>query len=275
MLSSLFAFHDYKAFLRKTLQSKDTRGEITRLAQAAGCQRSYLSRVIHEHVHLTPDQAFGIAQGLKFNAAERDYFLLLVDRARCGTPALIAHLDSKLQAMRQAQEDLSQRLGRETRDDAAGTELAYYSSWVWPAVHLMTSIPDCQSETQIAHRLGLPEGRVHGVLTELEARRLVRREGSRWKFQSGSVHIPKASPLVSLHHNNWRQQAVLESQDPSSDSVHYTMVQTLSRDAYLTIKQKMLLMIEESASIGQAAPEEELVAVCCDLFRVGTPLRSS
>lgn len=267
---SVFSHTDYKAFLRERL--KGPRGEITRWAEAAGCQRSYLSRVIHEHVHLTPDQAFGLSEGLRLREAEREYFLLLVDRARCATPALTAHLDAKLADLRRAQENLALRLKRETRDDATGTELSYYSSWVWPAVHLLCSIPEAQTEAAIASRLGLSLTRVSGVLAELEARGLVRREGARYKFVAGSVHIPKASPLVSLHHNNWRQQAVLDSQDATADSVHYTMVQTLSRAAYAQIKRQMLQMIEESAAVGQAAREEELIAVCCDLFKVGAPL---
>ena len=266
MQHSPFAYSDYKEFLRKCLE-EGAWGEVSRWAKSAGCQRSYLSRVLHEHVQLTPDQAYGLAQGLGLVGDEREYFLLLVDHARAGSKALVGHLEGRLAELRRRQEDLSQRLKREVRGDPGGAELAYYSSWLPMAAHLLTSIPEFQSETNLAARLGVRRERVQAMLQELEVLGLVRREGALWKYVSGSIHIPKNSPLVSLHHNNWRQRAVLNAQDPGQDSVHYTMAQSMSRQAYDEIKHKLLLLIEESAAIGQAAKEEELVVVCCDLFR--------
>ena len=78
---SVFSFSTYKAIMAHHLLGATHRGELTRAAKVLGCQRSYLSRVISESLHLTPDHAFNLANFFKINHSEREYFLNLVETA--------------------------------------------------------------------------------------------------------------------------------------------------------------------------------------------------
>jgi hypothetical protein len=73
---SIFAFGHYKDFLRAHCDA--SRGALTKLAEAAGCQRSYLSKVLTADPHLTPDQGFLISRFLEFKSDEAEYFMLLL-----------------------------------------------------------------------------------------------------------------------------------------------------------------------------------------------------
>src|SRR5262245_16853080 len=123
---SVFSFRDYKAFLRARMGSG--RGQIAALAQAAGCHRSYFSQVLHSHVQLTPEQAVGLGEFWERSRAELDFFCLLVDHARAGSPRLRARIEEKLDRLRREQENLSQRY-QTAPVEPGERELLYYSAW--------------------------------------------------------------------------------------------------------------------------------------------------
>jgi len=74
-LTSLFSSENYKAYLKSVLDGPGKeRGYQSRLAEAAGCQRSYLSQVVHSTPHLTPEHAMGMAQFWKLRSGSRRPF---------------------------------------------------------------------------------------------------------------------------------------------------------------------------------------------------------
>lgn len=264
MEPSVFSFRDYKDFLKSRMKE---RGQIARLAEAAGCHRSYFSQVLHSHVQLTPEQALGLGEHWGLSRAELDYFCLLVDHARAGSPRLRARLEKRLEELRRDQENLGERF--KTRAVEPGErELLYYSSWQMAAVHVIVSIPRFQTAEAIAERLGLPLARVHATLEALERHGFTQRKGRKWTLGTGDVHIPKRSLLNSVNHANWRTQAVARSQDPEGKGVHYTSVASMSVKDFEAIKAEILALIDRSRKTIAASPEEELVCMTCDFFPV-------
>lgn len=266
MAESVFQHSDYRVFLRSRMEAEW--GSLTRMAEAARCQRSHLSRVVHGNGHLTPDQAFDLAEFWGLSEAETEYFLLLVEEARAGSPGLRRRLGAKLSEMRRRQEDLSSRLQQTAPALATEGQARYYATWLPSALHMLVSIPSFQEVASIARRLCVPEGAVKKSLEELEAAGLVRREGTRWKIASGAVHLPRTSPFVSQHHGNWRQRAVLNTQQGAEDGLHYTVVQSVSLEDYLRIKALLLEAIDRYAAVAGPSKEQELICFSLDLFRV-------
>ena len=248
-------------------ESAEQWGAISKMAAAAGCQRSHLSRVISGKVHLTPEQADGLAEYWRLNEAEGEYFLYLLEFARAGTKGLRQRIQRKIQRLKKEQEDLSERL-RQPSLGVEEREIVYYSAWHWSAIHIIVSIPEYQTVTSISRRLTMPETLVRYCLEQLERFGLVRREGERWKFSSHTIHLPRRSPLIGTHHNNWRARASLKSHDPGSDGVHYTVVQSVSQRDYLKIKELLLAVIDDYSKIAAPSKEEELISFSCDVFRV-------
>jgi hypothetical protein len=265
MEKTVFDFADYKEFLKYHLSS--SWGEVSKLAKSAGCQRSYLSRVLNEHVHLTPDHGYGVCAHFKLSIMETEYFMLLLELARSGSKEYRIHLEKKLQSLRREQENIAKRLNR-MQITPGETESTYYSAWYWSAIHIATSVRELQTPESIAKHFQLPEALVRLVLEKLKYHGLIQGASGRWKYGKGEVHIPRTSPLVSLHHQNWRERAAINSRLMDPESVHFTVVQSMDRKAYDEIKRLVLEIVESSSQIAGPAPCEEVVCFNIDLFRV-------
>jgi len=264
-MNNLLLFTDYKAFLRKQMSS--TEETLTDLAAAAGCQRSYFSRVLNSEIHLTPEHAFNLAAHWRMQNPRDIYFLALVDYARAGTTSLKRHHFQKLNQIKAEQESLDRLVNRPRVENSIDVN-TYYSAWYWSAIHIATSIPQLQTEESLSQKLGLPLTVVSKCLNVLREAGYVKQSGKKWVYVTGAAHASAGSTFVVNHHNNWRSRAVLSSQEGDSENVHFTVVQSISVSAYQKIRQRMLEFIQESAAIAGPSNEEELIVLNCDFFKV-------
>lgn len=267
-MDSIFGQKNYRKYIKSfTHSQKKSPGILTRMADSIGCQNSHLSRLLREEVHLTPDQALAVCEFMKLTEPETKYFLKLVDYERAATPKLRERLEKEMQALMTEQENLAKRFQNEQMGSLE-KEMTYYSSWFWSAIHILTDIPAYQSSSAIAARLNMDERFVRLCLQRLESFGLVKSEADRWKINTGSIHLPKLSPMNSIQHGNWRTQAVFKSQNPDSQGLHYTIVQSISRNDFQVIKQVLLEAIDRYRQIANQSPAEELICFTCDFFEV-------
>ena len=93
VLKAIFEYTDYKAFLESWIASRPQggRGIKSKMAQAMRCQLAYLSQVLNGPAHLSLEQAEALNGILDHSHEEGDFFLLLLQRARAGTPGLRKH----------------------------------------------------------------------------------------------------------------------------------------------------------------------------------------
>lgn len=269
-MNALFSAQEYRKFLKAWLESPEHgRGIMTKMAQALGCQNSHLSRLMREEVHLTPDQAFEACRFMSLSEPETEYFLKLVEYERAANPRFRERLKSELEAMRRAQEDLSSRFKEQQEVGLAEYEMTYYSTWFWSAIHILTDIPSYRTTRAISTRLGLDEVVVRHCLETLAKFGLVEHSvGDVWTISSGWIHLSKQSPMISVHHGNWRARAVQDSQNRTSTGLHYTIVQAIGRDDLQRIKQLFLATIDQYRGIADASASEELICLNCDVFKV-------
>ncbi len=269
MKRPIFAFTDYKEYLKRCItEAKPSRGFMTKLAQAAGCKSSYLSAVLKSKVNLTPDHANGLCRFLKLSDLETDFFMLMLEFERSANRDLRRRIETKMKILKTEQEKISNRV-RANVLQSGSPELRYYYQWYWMAVHLITSIPEFQrSPKTIAEKLQLQEPMVRQILEELIELGYVKFEQGRWLYSNVNYHLSNQSPEVILHHNNWRQRAILSASNGTTDSIHYTSVMTLSRNDFELLKTQILLWINESRSIAEPSPGEEMVCFNLDYFKV-------
>lgn len=266
MQISPFSFDDYKEYIHAQMASSTKlRGLVSEMADACGCQRSYFSQVIHSHIHLTPDHALALAEYLNLSKTESKYFCLLVDLARAATPKLKRNIQEELSDLKKQNENLSQRFKKQSVEPGE-RELLYYSAWYYSAAHVLLTIPKFQSTEAISQKIGLPAAQVQKILHDLERQNFIKRDGKKWLHVVGDIHLPKKSLLNVVNHQNWRTQAVLQSQRPESDGVHYTSVASLSAKDFEKIKSQILELIDQSRKIISDSPEEELACLTLDWF---------
>src|SRR4051812_16016478 len=98
MNSEIVAYSDYKAFLRDSIAArpKGGWGVKSSLAQAMRCETAYVSQILNGASHLSLEQAQAVCRYFKLGKPETHYFLLLVQRARAGTPELREYFDEQL-----------------------------------------------------------------------------------------------------------------------------------------------------------------------------------
>jgi uncharacterized protein (TIGR02147 family) len=263
---AVFGHVDYKEVLRNYVSAHaKERGYLAKLAEAAGCQRSFLSQVLHSHVHLTPDHAVGIAMFWNLTEIEREYFLELLHYARSGSALFRQTSERKLKRLRDQSENLKERLQRTTTLQEA-EQIRFYSAWYSSAIHLLLTIQEFQSLRALAKRLNVSESLVTKCLHSLEAMGLAQKSGEKWIATNVDIHLSKESPAAWLHHSNWRTRALADAQLSGAGSVHYTSLYSLSRADFDQIKSTVLKMIEQTRNVAVASAEEDLACFILDWF---------
>ena len=202
----IFSFPDYRSILTNWIASSAVRGGRTRLAKAASCNPSWLTRVLNSEVQLTPDQALGIAQALSLSEFEADYFLLLVDLERASTAQLRKRISNKLEAIRIQNRSLMTAINSKAKiSGEASTK--YYSSWIYGALHVASMIRPISVE-EAASQLFLSKESVTPIFKDLRQMGLVEVERNQFKATAKSLHLHADQSLVNQGHLIWRNRTV-------------------------------------------------------------------
>jgi uncharacterized protein (TIGR02147 family) len=269
MLNKLspIGYSDYKEYLKAMIaQNKAERAFQSKLAEAAQCQKSFLSQVLNTHVHLTVDHAASMSLALALSELEASYFVDLVLLARTSASALKKMIRARLKAAVDAQSLPSERfkwpsLSEKNRE-------IYYSSWHWATIHIMTAVPHLQTAEAIANHLKLPHSVVEETLKGLEKMNLIRAHESGWAPTDHLTYLPKSSPMTQANHLHWRQRALNDIQTMKTDSLHYSAVFAISVDDFEKVKEMIVNSIERINQKISLSPSEEVAAFTCDIFKV-------
>ncbi|EQC48747.1 TIGR02147 family protein [Bacteriovorax sp. BSW11_IV] len=264
----IYKYLKYKDYVRlKIKENTDIRGYQSKLAQAAGCQRPYISQVLNGSAELSLEQAMGLVEYWELSESEGEYFLTLVQYARAGTIALKRLLKKKIERVQEEQENLTKRF-QSPSVKTIEAQASYYSSWLWSAIHILLTIPSFNSIDKISKKLSISSQEVNSIITGLESMGLIEKKGVGWKLTDLHIHLPKESPFTSINHANWRNRAIQDVLMNQSGSLHYTGVHSLSLDDFEKVKQICLNSIDEAHKIIRPSKEEELVFFGIDFFKV-------
>jgi uncharacterized protein (TIGR02147 family) len=263
----IFQEKSYKKVIKKLIEeAPESRGMISKISSAIGCQRSYLSQVLHTKVQLTRDQAWGLCEFFGLGKLEARFFECLVDYERATLPLFRQHLEAEMAEIRREFERLSHRFEKSTGFNAEQAQ-HYYSYWLPSALHILVSIPAFQDLDKIAKRLGVSKEKAAKTLATLQKAGLVEKKHNQWKFAGGTKFIAKESPFVSLHHQNWRQLGVEDSRNLESDGLHFTMVQTMSKADFEKLKMLVVDFIDKTSKIAGPSDPQLLTAFTLDFFQ--------
>lgn len=200
-MANIFDFRSYKDYLTEICTQE--RGALSRISEAADCQKSYLSSCLKGKSNITMDHAFGISVYLQMTDAEQDYFFLLLEKEKASTPKLRRHLDEKLKVLsREAYRLKNQQKDTQIVSEGMSGLAFYYANWLATAIHTLTSIDDYQSPEAVAKRLNLHPQLAKAMLGELEKQGLVSQLRGKYRWGSGNLHLADSSQWISTHHTN-------------------------------------------------------------------------
>jgi uncharacterized protein (TIGR02147 family) len=267
---SLFEYRDYKAYLRAWIASRPGggRGERSRLAERLRIHSAYISQVLRARAQLSLEQAIEASAHFGHSSEERRFFLLLVERARAGSPELERHFDEQIAGALEKRLNLKNRLEYK-RALSPEDQSVYYGSWHYGAIFALASVPGFDTAEKIAARLGLARERAGEALEFLLTRGILVRDGKRLKPGTTSIHLPLDSPLFPRHHASWRLEAVRSLDRLAPESLHYSSVVSIAAHDVPRARAVLVRAIEEVRAIVRDSPEEDVYSYTLDLFRVG------
>ncbi|MCM2323097.1 MAG: TIGR02147 family protein [Oligoflexia bacterium] len=270
MDKDIFDHLDYRQYLLAWIESRPKRGRGLRaaLADAIRSPISHVSQVLGGKSDLSPEQAEEMNDFLGHTSEQAEYFLLLVQLGRAGTPKLQRRIETQLQRMREKRLVLKDRLEVKhtlSREDQA----IFYSSWQYAAVHILLTIDRFGTKEAISEYLGLSLKKTAEILEFLLSLGLAVQAEGRYRVGTARVHLGNDSPMIAKHHINWRLQAMraLEREDAQGD-LHYSSVISISKEDVIRIKALLVKAIESAKAVIRDSPEEELHSFCLDFFRI-------
>jgi uncharacterized protein (TIGR02147 family) len=264
----MFDQDDYKEILRDKIQELRTvRGYQKRLAEAMGVHTSFLSQILHGSAHLTPDHAGSLAEFWGLAEHEADYFISLVNLARCASKGYRRFLKNRIEFLRAQHKEITERIRKKAEIvDHSALASHYYSSWHYAAIHTLVSVPGFDTAQAISGRLGLPLAQVAAALHYLESEKILERKAGKYKVKKTDIHLPRSSPLVNNHHSNWRSYVMSRMGLHGGEGTHFTSVLGISRADFERIRE---LFVEASIKVRDIvgpSKEEEVFCLSFDLF---------
>lgn len=270
-VKSIFEYRSYKQYLCYIVGNRNQRtGLRSRFARVLKCQPTYISQILYGNSDLSLEQSYILSEYLGHTESEKQYFLLLVQKARAGTESLRNFFNDQIQDKLNNRLNLVQRLGN---NDVISEEhqSIYYSSWQYAAVHIALTIPSLRSINSLSEAFRISKKRIGSILEFLCLTGLATEKNSVFSITKKRVRLGNSSPNIIRHHSNWRQQAIESLEREDLYDLHYSGVISLSEKDVRVLKDRLLSIIEELLKVVESSEEEKLYGLNCDLFNLFRP----
>lgn len=266
---NIFEFSDYKSFLIAKEQevSNIHRGFRSRIAETLKCQNAYISQVLNTQSDFSLEQAFKIGRFLKLGEIETRYFLLLVELARAGTEELREYFKKDISILRSKHYNLNlENQSNRAKELSLEQQQIFYSSWLFPFIQLLISLPKYNSKNKVIEVLKLDEKIVSEVILFLISTGLVNENNGELSTGLTQIHLSRDSSLINQHHTNWRISAINSLVEKSNDDIHYSTISSLSYKDAEKLKVKFLSLIEDYTKAIIVSKEETIYNFNLDFY---------
>lgn len=261
-----YNFKNYKEYLKSYLEKNKSKGIVSQVAAACGCDRTYLSQVFSGKAELTPDHIIQFCESYSLSDSESQYLLLLLLRDRSASAIAKRRLQKQLDDLKQKSQALSHQVSeKEALHKISETQRTlYYSSWLYGAVHTLTSIPSLQTASAIAEKLNIATPAASRILKELVEMNVVEKNGDKFVHSGHDIYLPSECPQSYSNHFSWRMRAV--ERTFVKDDIHYTVAFSISKNDVEKLRLQIIELIEKQRKSVRESGTETAVAFCCDFF---------
>jgi uncharacterized protein (TIGR02147 family) len=266
---NLFDFKDYRLYLKSWLKlaKQAGRSNVNKLADVIGIHPTYLSQVISGGKNLSLEQAAILSVEVQFTEIEQEYFFALIQLDRSGTQQLKKYWEKQISRIRKDHTKLNSRVGK--HHELTDTERAiYYSSWLYAAIFVATSINGGQTLDQIADRFELSREKASEILTFLTRAGICDFKDGVYRMGKQTVYVPNDSPFVVKHHSNWRLKAIQKMDTREDRELFFSSPMSISTSDVAKIRDILTRAVEQAQKVVQESGAEELVCLNMDFFRV-------
>lgn len=160
---------------------------------------------------------------------------LVVLKSRAGTIPLKKRMQQQIDEIRKKQSEISHRVAKEKTISDEDQE-RFYSSYIFAAIHVLSSIPEFSTISKMALALGRPEIEISRAVDFLLDLGVLKQKEGKLAPGSRHVHLPPQSPRIVSHHLNWRFKAIEKIRENPRGDLHYSGAMSLSEQDVLKIK---------------------------------------
>jgi hypothetical protein len=264
---TIFNFSDYKRFLSDFIasQPKKGRGLVKALGEYLNVDPSAVSQVLSGDKDFTEEQGILLTQYVGLNEIESEYFMTLIKIERAGSTTLKKYYQKKRDDLKTASLDLKSRV-KQDRILTDTEKAVFYSSYLYSAVRMTSSIGEGTSAAEIAERFQLSREKANSILRFLLDTNLCKEENGKIQVGTQHTHVEKGSPFVSRHHHNWRVQALQKTESLSDKELQFTGPVSISQEEFAVVREVLVGAINKSLERVKASEPTDVACLLIDWF---------
>lgn len=264
----IWEFQKYRAYLMSRLGGDGARtGLRKKLAEHIPVHTTFVTQVMKGRAELSLEQAESVNDFFEHSEAEGEYFLLLVMHERAGTKTLKKRFAQKIEVMRNERLNVQSRIGAKEAISEKDRE-KFYSSYIYGAVHVLTSLPQFQQVESLAAGLRLSKARVQEIVDFCIRIGVLKLEKGQLTPGSTHIHLGNQSELVLKHHQNWRQQAIQSLQFLDKEDLHYSACVSLTESDAFRVKEGLLAHLKDQVQLISNSREEVAYVLNLDFHKL-------
>lgn len=264
---SIYQFDSYKNYFNDWVQKqpKSGHGEYRRLAVALNVSTTLISQIFNGDKQVSLEIASDICDYLHLNDEESEFFLLLVEHDKAGSYKLQNRLKKQIKDRQEKAKKLENRLKKETVLDEASRQI-YYSNWVYPALRILVDIPSLNSIDKLSEHLQIPKNHLLKMIDFMIQKKLIVQKNNEFAMGPSTVYLPATDPLVSRHHQNWRNLSYQKMIIQNESNFFYTGLYSLSEETANEIRQQLPDFVEEILKKVRPSPSKTSRCLSIDFF---------
>lgn len=261
---------DYREVVEARLRSggdPSRRRGVNALAQALRCHATFVAKVLAGRADFSMEQALGFADYFALTEFESQYFVDLVQVARAADARSKRFFEKRLEAMRAARLELSERLGGRMRPSSE-VQSEYYASWIPQYIHIA-----CQTEGQhtvktLALRMRLPVSVVEADTRRLLSGGILREEQGYLQSAVDFMHLPRGSHLAASLHQQWRLKVASDvSRQDDANTLHFSGLMSIDKETSEKIRELLTASISDMKPLVAAARSQEVFYLGIDFYQ--------
>lgn len=264
---NIFEQDDYKVALKSLISSKgiEGRGSFKKLAEYLGVHATLVSQILSGSKDFTEEQIFSACEFLGISKLECHYLWILVQIERAGSLKLKNHYEELKDQLRKQALQVTNRV-QKNHELTEAEKAIFYSSWVYSAVQLATTLEKSVDFNFICKRFHLSPAKAREVLDFLIGTQLISEKDGIFSSRMIITHLEKNSPFAVTHHTNWRLKAIEAAQNLSDEELIYSVNVSLSKENFIKLREEMVQVIQSFLKVVHDSPAEDIAQFNLDLF---------
>lgn len=269
-MKEIFDYPDYRDFLSEYIHSlpKKGRGFKKDLAEYLLCQTTHISQVLSKKTNLTLEQGVRVIDFVHLTEEEKKFFMILLNQTRAGSVSLKEFYESERLDFIQRRKRLKEKLDKKYFLDQNQIN-KYYSTWFYPAIHVLLSVPEFQFPQALIDYLSLPENKILEALNFLIETGLAAKKGEKYVLGKATLEKPeKNSDSYKSFLKNWRNQAIISTDIGKKQNFHNSIIFSISKNDAEKIKNQIEDFLKDVDRIIPDSKEEEVKVLSIDFFGI-------